>query len=377
VHLAGAQTRESQTVSRDHEKLFVTLDGLRGVAALAIAIRHAPFLWPQGYPTALFSESYLAVDFFFVLSGFVLSLAYMNRLQKGMPPSQFMILRLIRLYPIYFLAFLLSLAIPLVQMAMHGAIQKVFLNVIFAALFMPSPVSSEALFPLNIPAWSLFFELLASLAFGYVLYRLRPTQIAAGLLLAGLLLILAVSFKWLGFGMLHGAMDAGLAWTSFYAGLVRISYSFLAGMMAFTLWRRGILHIQLPPLMLIFGFCFILTFYHQSDHRLLFELTVTILVFPLIVIFGACSQPGRTMARFYEWLGGISYPVYVLQFPVYGLSALFIDVDGISFGWAAVSVMIVVIIASFVDRYFDRPARRAITNALGMARRSPNQAYSR
>ena len=78
-----------------HARTFVTLDGLRGFAAIAIAIRHAPFLWKSNYPTTILHESYLAVDFFFVLSGFVLAYAYSDRFSTGMSTRQFMIARLI------------------------------------------------------------------------------------------------------------------------------------------------------------------------------------------------------------------------------------------------------------------------------------------
>ena len=94
--------------SLEISRTFITLDGLRGVAALAVATRHAPFLWQAGHPTGFLYESYLSVDFFFVLSGFVLAYAYDERFRTGMSARQFMSARLIRLYPLYLFAFLIS-----------------------------------------------------------------------------------------------------------------------------------------------------------------------------------------------------------------------------------------------------------------------------
>jgi peptidoglycan/LPS O-acetylase OafA/YrhL len=109
----------------ESKRTFVTLDGLRGIAALAIVARHAPVLFNSvsiyvqsdiGKPTALFFESYLAVDFFVALSGFVLAHAYGQRLRGGMPASEFMTVRLIRLYPLYLLALTITSVIAIRQM---------------------------------------------------------------------------------------------------------------------------------------------------------------------------------------------------------------------------------------------------------------------
>ena len=59
-----------------------TLDLLRGLAALAILARHFP--WPE-YDVLLLPRSYLAVDLFFTLSGFVIAYSYQHRLEGGLP----------------------------------------------------------------------------------------------------------------------------------------------------------------------------------------------------------------------------------------------------------------------------------------------------
>lgn len=157
------------------QRSFVTLDGLRGIAALAIISRHAPAYFAsvslvttgdaaQGPVAGVpFFESYLAVDFFFALSGFVLAHAYVRRFRDGMSTLQFMAIRLVRLYPLYLFALALSVLLDWRELA-HGEINHVdFLkNVIPALFFLPSaPLHAGArLFPLNEPAWSLFFKLL-------------------------------------------------------------------------------------------------------------------------------------------------------------------------------------------------------------------------
>src|SRR4249920_3888776 len=102
-------------------RAFVVLDGLRGIAALAVLTRHAPDFFssisiyvtspisPVPFSVGPFFESYLAVDFFFVLSGFVLAHAYGDRLELGMSAQRFMTIRIVRLYPLYLLSLLLFL----------------------------------------------------------------------------------------------------------------------------------------------------------------------------------------------------------------------------------------------------------------------------
>ncbi len=109
--MTASPPSSSRGLSPGGPHIFHALDGLRGIAAIIIAIYHVPFLWPQDIPAGLFYESYLSVDFFFVLSGFVLAYSYGRRLEAELSADQFIIMRLIRLYPLYFCAFLISVVV--------------------------------------------------------------------------------------------------------------------------------------------------------------------------------------------------------------------------------------------------------------------------
>src|SRR4051812_33009270 len=99
-----------------HKDHFIALDGLRGVAALVVIVMHRGRWWyPQG---GFLGHGYLAVDFFFLLSGFVIAFAYDSRLSAGMSAWRFMGLRLIRLYPLILLGMLLGALWPAIQLAM-------------------------------------------------------------------------------------------------------------------------------------------------------------------------------------------------------------------------------------------------------------------
>lgn len=101
-------------------RTFHTLDGLRGVAAGTVLIYHFPSLWsPASAPSA-----YLAVDLFFLMSGFVIEHAYGQRLATGLGVRRFLLLRLIRLYPLYLVGTgITALAIAGAMLAHQPAVQ--------------------------------------------------------------------------------------------------------------------------------------------------------------------------------------------------------------------------------------------------------------
>ena len=145
---------------------YATLDGLRGVAAVLVLCYHTHAF--QG-SAAIAPHGYLAVDFFFMLSGFVIASAYQEKLRAGLPVVDFFRLRMIRLYPVALAGILLGAVKLVSQYAISPAqsepAQWIALAVFLNALVLP--VVSEthfsgALFPTDGPVWSLFYELLVN-----------------------------------------------------------------------------------------------------------------------------------------------------------------------------------------------------------------------
>ena len=204
------------------KRRYVTLDAMRGVAALAVVIRH--FTAANGGVVAQFS--YLAVDVFFVLSGFVLSLSYREQFDSGMTPVEFLKRRVIRLYPLYFAGIVLGLAIELAHGFLSGAVNLgTFAALASTSLLMlPSPTWTvwAALFPAMVPGWSLFFELyVASGLFALVRGRLAPWLLVAVVVCSGALLIVAAARS--------GSLDLGSTWPTFLGGFPRVCFSFFTG----------------------------------------------------------------------------------------------------------------------------------------------------
>jgi peptidoglycan/LPS O-acetylase OafA/YrhL len=91
---------------------FITLDAMRGVAAISVMMFH----YLSGTSLHVFTQDYYAVDFFFCLSGIILAHLYETKIVNGMSFSQYMERRLIRLYPFYFLGFVLGIALLMTYM---------------------------------------------------------------------------------------------------------------------------------------------------------------------------------------------------------------------------------------------------------------------
>jgi peptidoglycan/LPS O-acetylase OafA/YrhL len=361
---------------------FVTLDGLRGIAAAAIVIRHSPEfflpLTPKGSSTLLF-ENYLAVDFFFMLSGFVLTHAYERKLLSGMTPMHFFTVRLIRLYPLYLLALAVAVATSLydVLKGREPLIRSV-INSVFAVAFVPSPISSFELFPLNAPAWSLFFELLANIALAMFIVHLTSRHLGYFLLTTALLLIMSVTFGLFGFDEPdNGAMAAGHFWGSFGAGVLRVSYSFFAGVVLCRIYQAKNFKFTINPIIILSILIIILSCHPSTWLRRPYDLLAVLVIFPFIIIIGASSTSGKHVSFLFSALGLASYAVYVLQVPILNILLIvcykILGSDGVAHmpiyaGPAVVVFMFTLALAC--DYFYDVPIRRYLSNWL-LLKRNP------
>ncbi|HSU19545.1 MAG TPA: acyltransferase family protein, partial [Acidobacteriaceae bacterium] len=157
---------------------FETLDALRGIAALAVVEYHATALSAHA-----FRHGYLAVDFFFVLSGFVLSYAYGDRLAEGWSTASFMKARFIRLWPLNTLGLLLGLLLGVAHHPLDAALLR---TILLNLIFLPSRLLPHgSWFPVNPVAWTLFFELFSNLFHVLFLRRARSGVLIAVVCLSG------------------------------------------------------------------------------------------------------------------------------------------------------------------------------------------------
>ncbi|HEX7783652.1 MAG TPA: acyltransferase [Sphingobium sp.] len=290
---------------------YYSLDGMRGLAAIVVVLHHFGL---QRNPS-LAGAGYLAVDFFFALSGFVIALAYQDRLTQGLSTRRFMAQRVIRLYPLFLAGIALGLVKAIGQIVTHDGtalpIPELLLSFVTSLLMLPTPGAHlVSTFPLNTPGWSLFFEMIASLAFGAVLFRWRTASLALAAGIAALLLMPGI--------LSHDGRIAGLgtSWPDFIHGFPRVFFSFLTGVLIFRLSRRlrrqinGDVHIAIVVLIaLLLG---------KPDGWMDggYDMIVLGLAIPAILWAGVAWEVPERHQRFFGWLGDISYPLYILHFPL-------------------------------------------------------------
>jgi peptidoglycan/LPS O-acetylase OafA/YrhL len=281
---------------------YLTLDALRGVAAFAVMIYHQQH-------TTVMGHGYLAVDFFFILSGFVIAKAYERKLLLNMSLKDFALVRIARLYPLLIAATLLAAAYMIMSSLRRGE-DLGWLAVLPAALLaLPDPSGALAPdpFPLLPVVWSLFFELFANFAYASSPRWLSTPKLVALIACNGLLLMFALVH--------HGSGELGNTYATLWAGIPRVLFSFLTGVLLFRLHARGRLASpRMSPLLLAACLLGVLGMPHQVPW--FYDATCVFLVFPLILIAAMNNEPTAQWAATARFSADVSYPLYLFHLPL-------------------------------------------------------------
>jgi peptidoglycan/LPS O-acetylase OafA/YrhL len=346
------------------------LDSLRGIAALGVTMfwHYAHFgpLRPFDGIAAdwLYRYGLMLVDFFFVLSGFVISHAYLRKLaEREVSPSQFFIARFSRLYPLHILTLLIVAALQFYRSSnglgpfVYGAndLHHFLLNVAF---LQQGIVSTEYSF--NGPSWSLTVEELSYLMFFVSLYFFAGRHRLAFLVL----LVLGVVIN-------LAAWDTHVFNLNISRGLV----GFFTGCMAYQLHRlvaardrSKLLGMVAAPVMIVLIAYFSTAGYPRSGGLSL--LVNSLLIFPAIVLT-VLNVP--ILARLFSlrpiaYLGEISYSIYMIHFPV---QLMLVTMDqvyllgflrgSLQFFFLYLTLTMVLSAASY--HLFEKRAQAAIRNA--------------
>jgi len=345
---------------RDH---FLFLDGLRGIAAISVMLWH----WFHGQGMHLFGSSILAVDFFFMLSGFVVSYAYTQRLESGYPTRRFFLSRIIRLYPLILAGIGLGLIrassaqiIGIREVPVHTLMQWLVLNL---AMIPFSLRSIGAFFPLDIPLWSLHFELLAYLAFGLGLYRLRSRTLAA-LVIVAVIGQIAWAISVLG-AHADGTSFLPLENHRYFYGLARVTASFTLGMLVFRFRHALASRIRFPGALAIV-ILIALSAAPRSSMPPAVAMAALLLAFPAIIAGGTNIRLAGRSAMLARFLGDLSYPLYVLHVPLMWMMSgsakmLHLTLGGSQAANGLVILPTVIAICYLVFQMWDVPVRRWLT----------------
>lgn len=358
---------------KDSKKHYEILDGLRGVAAILVVAFHILEVFSGGDHTKqLINHGYLAVDFFFLLSGFVIAHAYDDR-WNTMSLTGFFKRRLIRLHPMIIIGMTLgAVCFYYAASTMFPAIEvtpfwKLIVVMVLGWFLIPVPGSLDIrgwaeMYPLNGPAWSLFFEYIANIFYALILRKVSNTVLWILVLIAAFALIqLAVQSP-------HGDIIGGWSLDSeqLRIGFTRLAFPFLAGILLRRLFKSGnIKNAFLWSSLLIVA---IMSFPRvgSSDHLWyngIYDSLTIILLFPLVVYIGASgSIKSDVSKRLCTFLGDISYPIYITHFPILYVYYAWVSKNNVSLedslGVASV-VFILCIVVSYVSlKLYDIPVRK-------------------
>jgi peptidoglycan/LPS O-acetylase OafA/YrhL len=336
---------------------YRTLDGLRGVAALIVVTRHAGDV----FPGRLFPESFLAVDLFFLLSGFVIAHAYEARLMAGLGLRSFLKTRIIRLYPLY----LLGLALGAVAYGMKahttGApfdgvwlLQAGVIGVLMLPAVPPLPMGSSAL---DGPTWTLGPELAANLLYAASLRRLGRRSLTL-LIAAGGVGLVACEF-------VYGSLDGGWSVERFPLIGMRLAFSFFLGVAMFRSRpvRRTAPFAAWACLAVVAA---ALMLHPAAQVRQVYELVAVIAVFPAIVAMAVRCEPGLRSAPTFKALGLMSYALYVIHQPLGALAAPLLRACVPGAAPSPITAVLFLIGATATaftaDHVYDGPVRRRLAS---------------
>lgn len=340
----------------DTKPHYILLDGLRGVAALMVLWYHVfeGFAFAKGSVIETFNHGHLGVDFFFLLSGFVISYAYDDRwfngkslksndkssTNKKLTIWSFFKRRLIRLHPMLVMGAFIGLICFFIQGGVKWdgtstPFHWVMIAFVLTLFFIPAyPGASydirgnAEMFPLNGPSWSLFFEYIGNILYALFIRKLSNKMLGLLVGVTGILWIWFVAFDISGYDMI------GIGWTldavNFFGGLLRMMFPFTLGMLVArnfrqkskvesqkTLFTKNIFWISIIILFALFSVPYFPKTSTISVNGI-YELACIMIVFPLIVWIAASSDSAQSKftLKLSKFLGDLSYPLYIVHYPV-------------------------------------------------------------
>jgi peptidoglycan/LPS O-acetylase OafA/YrhL len=355
---------------------YVVLDGLRGVASLMVVIFHLFEAYADDNPLKqIINHGYLAVDFFFLLSGFVIAYAYDDRWRR-LTQWGFYKRRLIRLQPMVIMGSLIGAALFYFQkgsafpLVASTPVWKMLLVMLVGFTLLPLPKSMDIrgwneMHPLDGPAWSLFFEYIANILYAIGFRKLSNRALGVFVALAAGFLLQYAVFGTRGDLIGGWSIDA----KQLHIGFARLLFPFFAGILLMRIGKR--IHIKGA-----FGICSLLLVVALSLPRFggaqhhwingLYEVLCVIILFPIIVAIGAGEKrvdgPSIRIARFF---GDLSYPLYITHYPLIYIYTAWVVQNKVpparGVEWGALVLIGSVSIAYTSLKLYDEPVRRWLT----------------
>lgn len=358
----------------DTKPHYPLLDGLRGVAALMVVWFHIFEAFATSHLDQRINHGYLAVDFFFILSGFVIGYAYDDRWGR-MSIGEFCKRRLIRLHPMVVMGTLIGAAMFYTQGCEVWDVSLISVGALIVAtlmgaLMIPASVGTEVrgvgeMYPLNGPSWSLFFEYIGNILYALLLRRLSTRALAAVVAAAG------CGLAWYAIAGPLGDLCVGFSMdkVNMVGGSLRLLFAFPAGLLLSRIFRpakvNGVFWIGTAAIIVLATIPRL-----GGVERLwlngIYDAVCCIAVFPLVVYLAASGRTtDRTTTALCKFLGDISYPLYMVHYPFIYLYYAWVKNHSLTFGeslWGALALFFGCIALAYAClRLYDEPVRRYLT----------------
>lgn len=375
----------TQTNSLTHDlnkPHYNVLDGLRGVAAITVVCFHIFEAFATSHLDQRINHGYLAVDFFFILSGFVVGYAYDDR-WSTMSTKDFIRRRIIRLHPMVVMGAVIGAIMFYFQGCSVWDVSSVTVTALLGAtllnaLLIPAMPGHEVrglgeMFPLNGPSWSLFFEYIGNILYALIIRKFSTKILALLVFISGCgLATFAIAGP-------YGDICAGFSLTEieFTAGFLRVLFSFSAGLLLSRIFRPA--HIKGA-----FWICSITIVTLLALPRLggaehlwingLYDTICCVVIFPILVYLGASGKStDKYTTRLCRFLGDISYPLYTVHYPFIYLYYAWVKNNKLTFeqslpGAAAV-VIGSIILAYICLKLYDIPVRNYLAKRFAKSKK--------
>ncbi|WP_324673886.1 acyltransferase [Hymenobacter sp. GOD-10R] len=363
---------EPQTTALGTKPHYAILDGLRGVAALTVVIFHLCEAHATSHLDQIINHGYLAVDFFFLLSGFVIGYAYDDRWHK-LTVKDFFKARLVRLQPMVVLGMIVGAVCFYFQdSALWPTIHevplwKMLLVMVIGFTLIPVPISMDIrgwqeMHPLDGPGWSLFFEYIANILYALGVRKFSNTALSVLVVLAGAALIHYAVTSATGDVIGGWSLDA----TQLRIGFTRMMFPFFAGLLLSRVVTLG--YVKNAFLWCSLLLLLVLAFPRVGGAQNLwlnglYDSLSIILAFPLIVWIGASGKiAGAGAARLCKFFGDISYPIYITHYPLIYIYTGWVSnhKTPLQQAWpvALLTFVAAVVLAYVCLKFYDEPVRR-------------------
>ncbi|WP_243361872.1 acyltransferase family protein [Fundidesulfovibrio terrae] len=370
---------------------YDVLDGMRGIAAITVMVAHYlpnSDLTIENIKFVTLNNAGLAVDFFFILSGFVITHSYGRRLLNGMSVWEYLCKRIIRLYPMFFVGLLIG--VPAMIYFMKTGVstysnRSVVGSFVYNSAFIPFLSSSMIrfiggkgaivgeIFPANPPAWSLFFEMVASIAFVALLKYDRKILLRSTVACYAMLVVGGLISSFSDYAPFYLHLASGPTMDTFIGGFPRVFYGFTCGILIYQIARddqcsRVFRDVVARLIRSSYSLYFVLVavFLFPSEVMGLYTCFILAVVAPCLVLVGSTTrctqQAGVLLARFLGW---ISYPVYCLHYPVG--RAVFSFGDRVAVPrevLVLVSIAVTFIASIVIVKFLEEPVRRYLSGRL-------------